>query len=98
MVEVVWMAQHVKDVRIKTKGWKREQSSVLVVGVLNFCLTDMMMLILELFKDSSVATWPHTVSIHISHASNLSDMIAKHRDVSSNRTAQGRGMGEMEMI
>jgi hypothetical protein len=52
MVEVVWMAQHVKDIRIKTKVWKREQSAVLVVVVLNFCLTDMMMPILELFKSS----------------------------------------------
>jgi hypothetical protein len=52
MVEVVWMAQHVKDIRIKSKVWKREQSAVLVVVVLNFCLTDMMMPILELFKSS----------------------------------------------
>jgi hypothetical protein len=63
MVEVVWMAQHVKDIRIKRKVWKREQSAVLVVMVLNLCLTDMMMPILELFKSSEVATWLHTVSI-----------------------------------
>jgi len=52
MVEVVWMAQHVKDIGIKSKVWKREQSAVLVVMVLNFCLTDIMMPILELFKSS----------------------------------------------
>jgi hypothetical protein len=53
MVEVVWMAQHVKDIRIKSKVRRWEQSAVLVVMVLlNFCLTDVMMPILELFKSS----------------------------------------------